>query len=75
MQRRHVLGLAGAAALAPLARPAQAQAWPSGPGRIIVPFAAGGPTDIPARLIAEEKSKFLPARFVVENRTGSGVVI
>ena len=75
MQRRHVLGFAGAAALAPLARPALAQAWPSGPGRLIVPFAAGGPTDIPARLLADEMSKFLPARLVVENRTGSGVVI
>ncbi|MGI9129399.1 MAG: Bug family tripartite tricarboxylate transporter substrate binding protein [Roseomonas sp.] len=76
MQRRDVLGFAAGAALAPFAKPAFAQqAWPSGPGRIIVPFAAGGPTDIPARLLADEKSKFLPSRLVVENRTGSGVVI
>ncbi|MEY4845238.1 MAG: hypothetical protein RL312_1519, partial [Pseudomonadota bacterium] len=75
MQRRDILGLAGAAALAPFATPALAQAWPSGPGRVVVPFAAGGPTDIPARLLADEKSKFLPSRLVVENRTGSGVVI
>jgi tripartite-type tricarboxylate transporter receptor subunit TctC len=54
---------------------AQAAAWPSQPVRMIVPFAAGGPTDVPARLIADEMSKALPHRVVVENRTGSGVVI
>jgi tripartite-type tricarboxylate transporter receptor subunit TctC len=75
MNRRNVLGLGASATLAPLAARAQAPAWPNGPGRIVVPFAAGGPTDIPARLLADEMSKFLPHRLVVENRTGSGVVI
>lgn len=75
MQRRHMLGLGAAATLAPLAARAQSPAWPTAPGRIVVPFAAGGPTDIPARLLAEEMSKFLPHRLVVENRTGSGVLI
>lgn len=75
MNRRNVLGLAAAGALAPLAARAQAAAWPSAPARVVVPFAAGGPTDIPARLLADEMSKFLPHRLVVENRTGSGVVI
>ena len=74
MNRRNVLGLGATAALAPFAAQAQAPAWPSGPGRIVVPFAAGGPTDIPARLLADEMSKFLPHRLVVENRTGSGVL-
>jgi len=73
MNRRHLLGLG--AAFLPLAARAQGPVWPNGPARIIVPFAAGGPTDIPARLLAEEMSKFLPHRLVVENRTGSGVVI
>jgi len=78
--RRHVLSLTGAAMLAPLgigprSAAAQAASWPNQPVRIIVPFAAGGPTDIPARLIAEELSKTQPQRFVVENRTGSGVVV
>jgi tripartite-type tricarboxylate transporter receptor subunit TctC len=77
--RRSLLAL-GAGALATPAlglRPAAAQgaAWPNQPVRMVVPFAAGGPTDIPARLIAEEMSKVLPHRIVVENRTGSGVVI
>jgi tripartite-type tricarboxylate transporter receptor subunit TctC len=76
---RRQLFLLGAGALAAPAlglRPAAAQAsWPSQPARMVVPFAAGGPTDVPARLIAEEMSKALPQRIVVENRTGSGVVI
>lgn len=75
MQRRHALGLAAAAALAPLSARAQGAEWPPAPVRMVVPFAAGGPTDIPARLVAEEMSRVLPNRIVVENRTGSGIVI
>ncbi len=77
MQRRHALGLAGAAAAAtPFVRAgAQTAAWPSQPVRMVVPFAAGGPTDVPARMIAERMSEALPHRIVIENRTGSGVVI
>ncbi len=75
MNRRNVLGLAAAGTLAPLAARAQTAAWPSGPARVVVPFAAGGPTDVPARLLADAMSGFLPHRLVVENRTGSGVVI
>lgn len=73
MNRRQALGLA---ALAPFATPALAQGeWPTGPVRLVVPFAAGGPTDIPARLIADSMGTALPHRLVVENRTGSGVVV
>nr|WP_314072773.1 tripartite tricarboxylate transporter substrate binding protein [uncultured Roseococcus sp.] len=77
MHRRQALALG---ALAPFAAttPLSAQTttdWPSQAVRLVVPFAAGGPTDVPARLIADEMSRNLPNRLVVENRTGSGIVI
>ncbi|HYF09235.1 MAG TPA: tripartite tricarboxylate transporter substrate binding protein [Acetobacteraceae bacterium] len=75
MNRRHMLQLAGAASLAPFARGQAQAAWPGQPVRMVVPFAAGGPTDVPARMIADRMSEALPHRVIVENRTGSGVVI
>ncbi|MDB5415453.1 MAG: tripartite tricarboxylate transporter substrate binding protein [Rubritepida sp.] len=72
MLRRQAIALG---ALAPFAVQAQSSDWPSQPVRLVVPFAAGGPTDIPARLIAEEMSRNLPNRLVVENRTGSGIIV
>ncbi|MDB5373581.1 MAG: tripartite tricarboxylate transporter substrate binding protein [Belnapia sp.] len=71
MHRRSLLTAAAAIPIEAWAQPA----WPSQPIRLIVPFAAGGPTDIPARLFAEEVGKLLPQRVVVENRTGAGVVV
>ncbi|WP_043340875.1 Bug family tripartite tricarboxylate transporter substrate binding protein [Belnapia moabensis] len=72
MHRRSLLA---AAAILPATSLRAQPAWPNQPIRLIVPFAAGGPTDIPARLFAEEVSKLLPQRVVVENRTGAGVVV
>ena len=76
MRRRTLLGLAGALPFVPAtAALAQAPGWPTQSIRIVVPFAAGGPTDIPARLLAEELGKAFPQRPVVDNRTGAGVVV
>jgi tripartite-type tricarboxylate transporter receptor subunit TctC len=63
---------AGAAALPTVARTARAQAYPSRPARIVVPFAAGGATDLIARLIGQWLSERLGQQFVIENRPGAG---
>jgi tripartite-type tricarboxylate transporter receptor subunit TctC len=55
--------------------PAAAQDYPSHPVRVIMPFGAGGPTDVFTRLIADELSKSLKQPFVMENRPGAGTII
>jgi tripartite-type tricarboxylate transporter receptor subunit TctC len=69
ISRRIILG--GAAALA--TGPAFAQGWaPTRPIRFVVPFAAGGATDVVARVLAERMGERLGQPIVVENRAGSG---
>jgi tripartite-type tricarboxylate transporter receptor subunit TctC len=76
MSRRLALaGLLLAASVAP-ARPAEdVAAFPSRPIRIIVPFPAGGPTDINARIIAQKMSEDFKQPVVVENRPGGNTAI
>jgi tripartite-type tricarboxylate transporter receptor subunit TctC len=73
LPRRRFLHLAaGAGALPAVARVARAQAYPTRPVRLIVGFAAGGPSDITARLIGQWLSERLAQSFIIENRPGAG---
>src|SRR6266446_3327134 len=73
LPRRQFLHLAtGAAALPALSHIANAQSYPTRPVRVIVPFAPAGPTDVFARLLAQEMSEHFGRQFYVENLPGAG---
>src|SRR5262249_15056096 len=72
LPRRNFLHLAaGAAALPVVSQIAWAQAYPTRPVKIVVSSAAGGPSDILARLTAQWLSERLGQQFIVENRPGA----
>src|SRR5499433_1922086 len=54
---------------------APAQAWPSKPVRLIVPFAPGGTADTLGRLVASKLGETFKETFIVENRGGAGGVV
>ena len=69
---RHII--LAALCLAPLvaAPPALAQAWPNKPVRVVVPFAAGGTTDVVARIVGQKLGEAWNHSVVIENRGGAG---
>ncbi len=71
MNRRHLLAATAAAFMAGVV-PAAAQTYPARPITMIIPFAAGGPTDVVARIVAEAMSKNLGQAIVIENVAGAG---
>ena len=74
--KRTLLRTAAATALGlALAGNALAQAYPSKPITLVVPFAAGGPTDVVARLLGASMSKTLGQTVVIENKLGAGGTI
>ena len=68
--KKVVLALAAVAGLA--ATGAQAQNYPTRPITMIVPFAAGGPTDVIARIVSDHMSRTLGQQIVIENVAGAG---
>src|SRR5258707_3086125 len=81
LTRRHLIVFSATSALAPnlFVRAARAQNpkgdFPNKPVRLIVPVAAGGPTDIVARMLAEKLSKMWGQQVVIENKGGAGTNI
>lgn len=73
LTRRLLAAVFGAALAA--AGPAAAQAFPTGPITMVIPFAPGGPTDVVGRLLAEVMGRDLGVNVVVENRGGAGGTI
>jgi tripartite-type tricarboxylate transporter receptor subunit TctC len=73
LDRRAVLrGAAALGGLSLLPRRARAESWPTRPVKLVVPFAAGGTTDILARVVAAKVSEEFGQQFIVENKTGAG---
>ena len=73
VRRRSVI--AGLSAFAAFSAPALAQAWPSQPIRLVVPFAPGGTTDLVARLVGQGLGERLGQSVIIENRPGAGAMV
>lgn len=71
LSRKSLLTLSASLVLAAVASPAMAQAFPSAPIKLVVPFAPGGPSDAVARILADAVNADGAMRMVVENRPGA----
>ena len=75
MKRRSLVAVAGVAATVLTSGSVWAQAYPTKPIKLQVPFAPGGTTDIVARVISEPLAKALGQNVIVENKAGGGGVV
>lgn len=77
LTRRRFVALSAASALAPniVSQAARAEAWPDRPVHMIVPIAAGGPTDTNARIVSQQLSKIWGQEVIVDNKGGAGTNI
>jgi tripartite-type tricarboxylate transporter receptor subunit TctC len=69
---RSIIQLSAIIAIVGIPAPASAQDWPAGTTRIVVPYAAGGPVDFPARLLIDRLAAQTKGVFILENRPGAG---
>ena len=74
-QKLKLAGAVVAAATIALSIPAQAQQWPNKAVRIVVPFGAGGGTDIQGRLLGQKFQQSMGQNFLIENRSGASGLI
>src|SRR5262249_50398567 len=71
--RRHLIALGAVSVIAPdLVGSARANPWPDRTVHMVVPLAAGGPTDVNARVVAEQLAKIWGQQVVIDNKAGAG---
>ena len=75
MRKSGISMIATAVAIMAATSPATAQAWPTRPLTMVVPFAAGGSSDVIARIVAQKLSEGLGGQFYVEDLPGAGGTI
>ena len=75
INRRDFIALGALSTLAVGVQPAFAQAWPTRPVRLVVPYAPGGTTDATARIVADHLSRIWGQQVIIENKPGQGANI